>query len=382
MWSLGRWTILGVVLAAGLAKAGPGERARDPLDELRLEFRETNTRFRVSSARREAQVRILQRALRLRSDPALRWVITQMRAAQNIELQREALRLLAEEMPHNIEVVRAYREFMAPEHALRPLARDFLLTWAVRRGERPWLLRLFETGDTEDRFLAIQSLARIAAPDTLACAWKLLDDPTWVVRPSTVVHCGTLASAVRRNEGEEAARLLLLLSRDPRFRPVDTAAVRQATRTWHYIDLTRYIEIKELAHPDGVRREMMARFMGRAGFEAARAPLLALATDLSERTKVREAATEALGGLLLARGHLAAQLARLLRDPEDDVRRAAIRALAQLRVTDAVAALLPMLDTPLEDEARKALAKHLKLPSDTDWGAWLKSKDCALPQGT
>jgi len=382
MWSLGRWTSLGVVLATGLAKAGPEDRPRDPLDELRLEFRESNTRFRVFSARREAQVRIFQKALRLRSDAALRWVITQMRASRNIDLQRDALRLLAEEMPNRIEVVRAHREFMASEHALRPLAREFLIAWAVQKGERPWLLSLFETGDTEERFLAIQSLASIAAPDTLACAWKLLDDPTWVVRPSTVVHCGTLASAVRRNEGEEAARLLLLLSRDPRFRPGDAAAVRQATRTWHYIDLTRYVDIKELAHPDGVRRELMARFMGRAGFEAARAPLLALANDMSERIKVREAATEALGGLRLARGDLALQLARLLRDPEVEVRSAAVRALAQLRITDSVAALLPMLETSHAAEARTALAKHLKLPADTDWGAWLKSKDCALPQGT
>jgi len=382
MSSLGWSSILGVVLATGLATAGPGDRPRDPLDELRLEFRETNTRYRVFSHRREAQVRILQRALRLRTDAALRWVITQVRSADSIDLQRDALQLLAEEAPHRAEVIRAYREFMAPQHALRPLARTFLLVWAVRKGERPWLLRLFESGDTEDRFLAIQSLARIAAPDTLACAWQLLDDPKWVVRPSTVVHCGTLASAVRRNEGEEAARLLLLLQRDPRFRTVDAVAIRQATRTWHYIDLTRYIDMKGLAHPDGVRREMMARFMGRAGFEAARAPLLALATERRERSKVREAATEALGGLMLARGHLASKLARLLNDREEDVQRAAIRALAQLRVKDAVAALLPLLDTPLGDEARKALAKHMKLPAATDWAAWLKSKDCALPQGT
>jgi len=382
MLRTGFWLLVGFVVVTALASAGPRDPKLGKLALLRLEYREAVTRHRALSVRREAQVRVLQRALRLRNDEATRWVIAMTRATDNVDLQRDALRLLAEEVSHHSEVVQLFREFMSPKHPLRTLAREFLLSWAIRKGERPWLLRLFESGDTEDRFLAMETLGQIGAPETLECAWRLLRDDKWIVRASTVVHCGTLATAVRRHEGGDAARLLLLLRRDPRFRPVDAVAVRQATRTWHYIDLARYIEIRELSHPDGVQREQMARFMGRAGFEGARAPLLALAKNKRERIKVREAAAEALGGLTLARGDLVRELSQLLVDSEADVRLAAVRALANLRVKQAVAALLPLLDTQLAPAVREALAKRLELPVDTDWGAWLKSEDCRLPQGT
>jgi len=382
MVRMGLWVFVALIFGAGIGETGPGSPERAPLDKLRLEYRGAVQRYRVLSTRRESQVRVLKKALRMRTDEATVWVLAMTRAADSIDLQRDALRLLAEEVPHRNDVIRFFREFMGPSHALRPLAREFLLSWALRKGERPWLLRLFEQGDTEDRFLAIEALGRIGAPEVLACAWTLLKDERWTVRPSTPIHCGTLAAAMRRHEGEEAARLLLLLQRDPRFRASDSAAMRQATRTWHFIDLARYIDIRELSHPDGVRREMMARFMGRAGFEGARAPLLALARNRRERVKVRQAATEALGYLKMARGDLAWELSRLLQDADADVRRAAIDSLAQLGVTDAVAALLPLLGTPHAADVRRALAKRNKLPTTTDWAAWLASKDCPLPQGT
>lgn len=382
MLRMGLWVFVGLILGTVVGEAGPKAPERAPLDRLRFEYREAVTRHRVISIRREAQVRVLKKALRLRTDAATTWVLAMTRSADSVDLQRDALQLLAEEVPHRTDVVQFFREFMGPKHALRPLAREFLLGWALRKGERPWLLRLFEQGDTEDRFLAIQMLGRIGAPETLACAWTVLRDDKWIVRPSTVVHCGTLAAAMRHHEGEEAARLLLLLQRDPRFRSADSGAQRQATRTWHYIDLAHYVDLKALSHPDGVRREMMARFMGRAEFEGARAPLLALARNPRERVKVREAATEALGGLRLARADLAWELSRLLSDAEADVRRAAIGALAELGVKEAVAALLPLLQTSQAADVRRALADRNKLPVETDWAAWLASKDCPLPQGT
>lgn len=379
---MGLWAFVGLLLASGLGVAGPRDAEPDPLNELRVEYREASTRNRVISVRRESQVRILKRALDLRTDEAIAWVLAMIRTAAGVDLQRDALRLLAEEVPHRDDVVRLFREFVAPKHPLRPLARDFMLDWAIRKGERPFLLRLFESGDTEDRFLAVQALGRIGAPESLECAWKLLENPRWIVRSSTVVHCGTLATAMRRHEGDEAARFLLLLQRDSRFRPDDAGALRQATRTWRYIDLTRYIDLKELSHPDGVRREMMARFMGRAGFEGARAPLLALAKNRRERVEVRAAATESLGWLRLARADLARELAVLLTDPKPEVRSAAIVALAHLGVKSAVAALLPQLKSESEAEIRAALAKQFQLPPETDWARWLGSKDCALSQGT
>ena len=229
------------------------------------------------------------------------------------------------DQPDNPKVIMLHREFMVADHPLRQRARDFLLEWAIEKGERPWLLRLFKAGDVEDRFLAIRALGRIHAPETMALVWRLLEDQSWKPRANSVVNCGELALATHSFEGGEAARFLILLQRDARFQRFDKRAVRHATRVWKYGELGRYIDIGELSHPDGERREKMARFAGAAGFEAARAPLIGLARDKHERVPVREAATEALGGLTIARADLAAELSRLLTDSEPKVRQAAVR---------------------------------------------------------
>jgi hypothetical protein len=377
------WAIGALLVAASLLWAGPdGRPTREVLDELRKEMRETKARYRVLSARHEAQLRILRRALRMRHEATTDWAVQITRTMNSADLQRDAIRLLAKEAPHAESVILFHRECMESDHPLRPIAREFLLGWAVRKAEGPWLLLLFRKGNTEDRFLALQALGRIGAPESVPYAWKLLRDPKWTPHPAGTVHCGTLAAAVRRFEGDEAARFLLLLQRDPRFRPTDRAAIRQATRVWRYADLTRYINIKELAHPDALRREMMARFMGQAGFEAARAPLIGLARDPQERVHVRAAAAEALGGLRLARADLAAELKGLLEDPEAKVRSAAVRALATLRVRESVGVLLPTLKTSLGTEVRAALADAERLPPETDWAEWLASDRCPLPNGT
>jgi len=368
-----------LVLGAS-ALAGPDEYSE--LDELQREFRAVNKRYRLLSARREEQLRILKLALDRRNAAAIDWVVAMTRSSANPELQQEILGLLAKRQPDNSKVIYLHREFMVAEHALRLPARDFLLEWAVKKGERAWLLRLFKSSETEDQFLAIRALGRIAAPDTLTLLWRLLEDKSWTPNPNTVVNCGVLAIAARTFEGGEAARFLILLQRDARFQTLDKPALRQATRVWEHGDLARYVDIRELSHPDGERREAMARFVGAAGFEAARAPLLGLARDRLERVPVREAATEALGGLTIARAGLATQLSRLLKDSEPKVRSAAVRGLARLRVKQAVTALLTVMDGNLGKLARTELARREKLPPETDWAAWVASKDCPLPEGT
>jgi HEAT repeat protein len=234
----------------------------------------------------------------------------------------------------------------------------------------------------EDRFLAVQAMGLVASGATIEHAWKLLEDRSWKPAPRGIVNAGTLARALQSYEGEEAACFLLLLRQDNRFRPEDAEAVRHATRLWKHADLKRYISLRALGDPDSVRRANVARFMGRAGFEAARAPLVALATNRRERVEVRVAATEALGGMRLSRGAMARKLRSLVEDPDTKVRAAAVRALARLRVKQAAAVLVELLDGPLAEQARAELAAHNRLPAETDWSQWLSSSACPLPDGT
>jgi len=167
-----------VLLVLGVsALAGPDEYSE--LDELQREYRAVKKRYRLLSARREEQLRILKLALARRNAAAIDWVVAMTRNSANPELQQEILSLLAKKQSDNSKVINLHREFMVSEHALRVPARDFLLDWAVKKGERAWLLRLFKSSDTEDRFLAIRALGRIAAPDTLALLWRLLEDKSW-----------------------------------------------------------------------------------------------------------------------------------------------------------------------------------------------------------
>ena len=182
-------------------------------------------------------------------------------------------------------------------------------------------------------------------------------------------------------EGREAARLLLLLNRDVRFTAKDAAAVRDATRLWHKPDLVSYIDVGDLSGDDLEKRKEMARFLGEAGIEAARLPLLKLAQRRQEDPALRAVAAEALGGLRIARSDLAEQLGRLLRDENEEVRRAAVRGLARLKIRPAAERLVRELDGSLADEVRWALSRsHGRAPL-ADWNEWFSNHGRALPDG-
>jgi len=376
---------IAIVLSAlaGTVLGGAPERWQiEKFEDLKLEYRQVSQRHRSESSRRDDRVRILRAVIELEYDDAMRWAVNTVRDCGDPDLQREMLKRLERTHAKSAIVIGMFRDIATVAGPNRTRARDFLLEWAVRENQQPWLLRLFQTGDFEDKFLSVEAMGQVASGTTLEYARRLLDDTAWTPVERGVVRCGTLARALRAFEGEAAARFLLLLQQDPRFGEEDAEAVRHATRLWKFADLKRYVSLRALGESDPARRAGVARFMGRAGIEAARAPLSALARDRNEDTDVRVAAAEALGGLRLARGALVRELKPLLRDDDDAVRQAAIRALANLRVRDAVVALAPVLDGPGASFARTALSRALGRPADTDWLAWVAAEDCPIPEGT
>ena len=126
----------------------------------------------------------------------------------------------------------------------------------------------------------------------------------------------------------------------------------------------------------------MASFVGEAGIEAARSPLLHLARRPDQPAEVRAAAVGALGRMKIARGHLALTLQPFLTDPQPGVRSAAVKALARLRVKQAAAILVELLGTELECMVRSALAEVEKRDPKLDWKTWLSDPACPLPEGT
>ena len=110
------------------------------------------------------------------------------------------------------------------------------------------------------------------------------------------------------------------------------------------------------------------------------APLWLLATDPHQPIAVRAAAAEALGGLRIARGHLAGQLGALARDGDLEVRKAALRGLGKLRVRQAAQLILEHVDGPVGLDARAVLRELSGEPEGTNWSEWFKT--CALPKGT
>ncbi|MHC4931155.1 MAG: HEAT repeat domain-containing protein, partial [Planctomycetota bacterium] len=233
-----------------------------------------------------------------------------------------------------------------------------------------------------DRFLALDAMQHIVKGRILDSAWSLLRDPTWKPAEGSKVNCGTIAASLKDFEGPEAAKVLLLLERDERFRASDALSVREATRLWGRRNLRDYIEMAELADPDPRKREESARFMGDAGIEAARAPLLKLAESRWEDPRVRAAATRSLGKLKIARGDLARRLALLLKDPETRVQRSAIAGLGELKVREALVTLTGQLNGPHDLAARAALVEATGLPQDTAWKVWVESEECGFPSGT
>ncbi|MGQ0613302.1 MAG: HEAT repeat domain-containing protein [Planctomycetaceae bacterium] len=377
------------LLAAGLAVAlfVPVARGKGSGEDTRIETLLTQlSRIELDQvgflARRSERQRTLEELASLRSEKATQAVVVKLRSPTYADVFEPVLRALVRHSPEAPPVLALLRERLGRDDPLRPFARDALLALAVERRDDRFLFDLLESTACEDRFLAMKSLCSIGHPKALASARRLLADRDWRPQAGTVVSCATLALAAAGNEGAEAARLLLLLRRDPRFTRVDLASVREATRLWRDPNLLSHIRMSDLADPDAAVRAELASFMGEAGIETARAPLVALVESAAELPAVRAAAAAALGSLKIARGDLAATLEKALTDPEPVVKLGAIRGLTALRVWQAGAALGTLLEGPLASEARAALAAMTGLPAETPWDSWLLGPDCTLPPGT
>jgi HEAT repeat protein len=370
-----------VLLLLLVAAAFPQDRRdADRLARYKREWRKLDQKSGFGTQRKQ-YVRLAEDIAKLGTPQALQFLVPKTREPRYATFHGDLLRLLAKYGPENEDVEFLMREHMSPDSPYRSLARAFLYELALRNRDDVWLLDLFSMGGVEDRFMALEGLGKLRSAAALECAESLARDPEW--KPSDPrINCGTIAGAVKDAEGPRAARLLLLLQRDPRFRPRDQLALRAATRLWRQSDLRAYVELTDLASPDEVTRVDAATFMGRAGIESARSPLLHLAFNRREAADVRVAAARSLGGLRIAQGALVLRLRKLLADSDPDVRVAAIEGLGGLRIDQAARALVELLDGPYEEHAVRALIRLSGLSVDTDWRAWIKNPLFRLPKGT
>jgi HEAT repeat protein len=359
---------------ANKAKETQEQKQLQRIRELTRELRELPTKSPGGVARPSDQKRILAELAKVDHPQAVRTLAGYAEDPDYVPVREELLRILATTPgADEAQVSRLMREHMAQGDPARRIARDYLLELARRRRNGEWLDALFDLGTAEDRFLALQAMGAIASAGVLDRAMTLLKDKSWKPDESGLLSCGTIALSVRDGEGPKAARLLLLLTKDPRFGPADAAKVREATRLWHQTDLKSYVDFAELADKDARKRQEMATFLGTVGLEAARAPLLRVAFNPRELPEVRAAAAFALGGLRIAKDDLAEQLKALLSDTEPRVRRAAMEALGRLMVRQSAEALVSMVGGPYDAEARALLSRLTGLPPETDWKEWLET---------
>jgi HEAT repeat protein len=347
--------------------------------ELVKELRELPSKSPAGIARPTDLKRIFSDLARINHPEAVRNLIDCAENAAYMHVREELLRILADAPGiDEVSVSALMRQHMANDAPARRIARDYLLAVAKRRGDVGWLAGLFDSGGpVEDRFLAVQAIGEVNPEAALVRATTLLKDRSWRPDETGLVSCATIALSVRRAEGPDAARLLLLLTRDPRFGPADAAALREATRLWRQSDLRTYVDLAALgAREIGTRRETAA-FLGAVGLEAARAPLVRVAFNAREAPEVRSAAATALGGLRIAKEDLVEKLSLLLADPDASVRRGAADGLCCLMTRQAAETLVSALDGPGKDESRAALAAATGLLAETDWAEWLRS----LPRG-
>jgi len=375
-----RSILLVSALVAGVAGTvhAQDRKGTDRLQELKAQFRKLEGRHPGIGENVERRRDILKQVAAMSDPAAMQFLVDVARNGRCSEFHAEVLQVLAEKGLDLAQVAVLFQDLLVEGGPHRHLARTYLLARAVARQDDSFLAGLFVKGGIEDRFLALDAMGRLGSLATLSAAERLLADPDWRPREGTAVCCATIAAALRRAEGTPAAQVLLLLQRDPRFRPSDAYAVREATRLWSRRDLHSYVELKSLCDPDVAKRVEAARFMGNAGIEAARAPLLLIARDRTEHPAVRAAAAEALGGLRIARGDLASRLEWLLQDPDTEVRHGVLRGLARLGVRQAGEVLVDLLDGPLASDARAALTRAPAPPHDENWPAWLAT----LPEGT
>jgi len=384
--ALHRFWIVIAALAIGAANpswAGPkeDEKAEEPVRHLLGELHRLDTRVSPFTVQRQERLRILGQIAELKTPSAIRALAKVSRNPDYVDLQGDILRMMIRIDDDSYDIVNELEEHMHLDSPHRQLARDYLLAHAVRHRRDDWIEHLFQSSRIEDRFLALDAMGRIGSTATLQSAWKLLDDDSW--QPDDAegsrISCATIAASVKELEGTSAAQLLLLLERDPRFRAADRDAIRETTRLWARRDLTSYIDLAELRDPDLARRERTVRFLGKAGIEMARAPLVFLARNRGQPASVRGAAATALGGLRIARSDLVPELTALTKDAESDVRRGAVVGLGRLGIRPAAEELVAIVGGPLEEPARAQLAKMTAQPGETDWAHWLKSPDCELP---
>lgn len=344
--------------------------------ELRREIRELSAKSPVGIARPADLKRIFLELSRISHPEAARFLIECAESAGYAQVREDLLRILAESSSADeVQVSALMRQHMANDDPARGVARDYLLSLAKRRRDVGWLTGLFDAGSgpVEDRFLAVQAMGEIDPDAALERATTLLKDRSWRPDETGLVSCGTIALSVRMAEGQPAARLLLLLARDPRFGPADAAALREATRLWRQSDLRTYVNLADLGAKDIATRRETAAFLGTVGLESARAPLVRVAFHAREAPEVRAAAAAALGGLRIAKEDLVTKLAALLADPEAAVRRGAAIGLCRLMTRQAAEVLVSALDGPAAKEVRAALSAATLKPPETDWRKWLRS---------
>jgi hypothetical protein len=369
-----------LALCAAVHAQGANRGKKEPEDQRQLQrirdlTRELRDLFSSSPSgipRTSELKRILAEIAGINHPQAVRTLVALAEDGDYAPVQEDLLRALAE-LPNADEAVvgRLMRAHIAPDDPSRRIARDYLLQQALRRRKDEWPLALFyAVGALEDKFLALQVMGRIESDHTLECAARLVKDRSWSPDASGLISCGTIATSVERFEGPQAARLLLLLAKDPRFTAADQAKVRDATRTWHETDLRTYVNLADLSDRDPLKRQETATFLGAIGLESARAPLVRIAHNRSEAPEVRAAAATALGGLRIAREDLVEQLKPLLSDPVAAVRAGAVAGVGRLNVEQAIDALVSMVDGAYEAEARAALSRLTGLPTETDWKAW------------
>lgn len=369
-------------LAPEAARAQGANKAKETLEqkqlqrirELTRELRELPTKSPGGVARPSHQKRILAELAKVEHPQAIRALVDYAENPDYVQVREELLQILATTSgADEAQVSRLMREHMAQGDPARRIARDYLLALAKRRRNSEWLDALFDLGSAEDRFLALQAMGAISSASVLDRGMTLLKDKAWKPDESGLLSCGTIALSARDAEGPQAARLLLLVTKDPRFGPADAAKVREATRLWHQTNLKSYVDFAELADKDARKRQEMATFLGTVGLEAARVPLLRVACNARELPEVRAAAASALGGLRIAKDDLAEQLKALLADAEPKVRRGAMEGLGRLMVRQSAEALVSMVGGPHDAEARGLLSRLTGLPAETDWKRWLET---------
>jgi len=352
------------------------------LGDLKQEFSRIGRSAPGVAVDKKARLDVLGEVLELESLAAVQFLIEVAEDPAHEDLRGDLLGMLAEKGPESEVIAGLFRRHFVAGDVYRDLARDYLLARAVRMRDEPWLRTMFRTASVEDRFFALRALGRLASKYVIEAADALLHDSSWKSSEHGLISCATLARSLREHQGEEAARLLLLLRQDPRFTERDRGALLDATRTWERSDLLSYVDISSLASADVNRRLTSVLFMGTARIEMARAPLLRMANDEREDVSVRAAAAASLGNLRIARGDMAERLGALLEDPQREVRLGAIVGLGRLGVRQAADRLVRHLGGPDERAVRQALSDCTGMSPSTVFPRWLASEDCTLEDGT